>query len=87
MVRDLKPECEKEFSDIMLRETKKEYSCELEVWDKEFLTEEEGGQCGGVVMMSENLRIVCSNTLKERLDLVFEELLPVIRKELFPEHK
>ena len=64
-----------------------EYSCELEILSDEFLTPEEGSECGGIVMCSENKRIVCSNTLKERIDLVFEELLPEIRKNLFPEHK
>ena len=70
-----------------MNETKREFTCELTILENEFLTAEEGGQCGGIVMCNENKRIVCSNTLKERLDLVFEELLPVIRKELFPGHK
>ena len=87
LVNDLKEECEKEFSEIMMQETNAEYKCQIEVLSSDFLTVEEGGECGGLTLMSENRRIVCANTLKMRLDLVFEELLPVIRKELFPEHK
>ena len=35
-------------------------------------------------MSSLDKRIVCNNTLQSRLDLCFEELLPQIRKNLFP---
>ena len=79
LVKELKGECEKEFREIMLSETKREYDCELIVISDSHLQAETGGACGGIVLMSENRRIVCLNTLKERLDLVFEELLPVIR--------
>ena len=85
LVKEVKGECEQEFHDIMLRETNEEYNCELIISETDFLTEEQGGACGGVVLTNENRRIVCANTLKMRLDLVFEELLPVIRKQLFPD--
>ena len=79
LVKDLKGECEKEFSEIMMRETNEEYNCHLEVLNSEFLNDVSGGECGGIILMNESRRIVCQNTLRERLDLVFEELLPVIR--------
>ena len=50
----------------------------------EHLTNEEGGECGGVILYNMNKRIVCTNTLQSRLDLCFEELLPQIRSLLFP---
>ena len=84
LVKELLPECEREFSDIMLKETKTEYHTKLNLHDTEFLTLEQGGECGGIVLYSLDKRIVCSNTLKSRLDLCFEELLPHIRKVLFP---
>ena len=65
-------------------ETKEEYKCHLTIVESEFLTAEQGGECGGVILYSADRRIVCPNTLKNRLDLCFEELLPVIRKQLFP---
>ncbi|GMH51031.1 hypothetical protein TL16_g00929, partial [Triparma laevis f. inornata] len=40
---------------------------------------------GGVIATADTGRIVCDNTMKARLDLVYEELLPSIRAILFPE--
>lgn len=60
------------------------YECELKLLEGEHLTPEEGGECGGVILTNTNRKIVCINTLKSRLDLCFEELLPHIRKLLFP---
>jgi len=39
--------------------------------------------CGGVVLTALDSRVVCSNTLDARLDLVFEETKPNIRQQLF----
>ena len=39
---------------------------------------------GGVVLHTRKGRIVCSNTLDERLQLVYHEAIPEIREELFP---
>jgi V-type H+-transporting ATPase subunit E len=88
LVKSLIPECESEFVDIMTREVSEgEYKTKLRLLDGEQLTAEEGGECGGVVMYNLNRRIVCPNTLKSRLDLCFEELLPHIRRLLFPKKK
>ena len=40
---------------------------------------------GGVLLTALNGKIVCDNTMKSRLNLVYEELLPSIRAILFPE--
>ena len=40
---------------------------------------------GGIMLTALNGKIVCDNTLKSRLMLVYEELLPSIRAILFPE--
>jgi len=86
LMRELVPECEREYEAIMKREAggDKEYKTELRVNSESFLTAEQGGECGGVVLTSLDRRIVCNNTLKSRLDLCFEELLPQIRAQLFP---
>jgi len=39
--------------------------------------------CGGVVLSAEKGRILCDNTLDQRLRLAFEQLLPDVRKMLF----
>ena len=90
LVRSLIPECEQEFKEIMAREAGEsdiEYHSALRLIEGEYLTQEEGGDCGGVVLYNPNRKIVCSNTIKSRLDLCFEELLPHIRKILFPKKK
>ena len=40
---------------------------------------------GGVVLVARGGRIVCDNTLDERLNLAFQGLLPVVNHTLFPE--
>lgn len=87
LVKGLIPECEKEFQEIMERETTESesvYNTTLKLSEGEYLTPEQGGECGGVVLFTTNRKIVCPNTLKSRLDLCFEELLPHIRRMLFP---
>lgn len=71
----------------MKKETNEDYKTKLILNDSEFLTPDQGGECGGVVLYSLDKRIVCNNTLKSRLDLCFEELLPHIRRVLFPAKK
>lgn len=86
LIKELIPECEKQYEEIMKREAHgdKTYKTKLTLVDGEFLTAAHGGQCGGVVLTSVDKRIVCNNTLQSRLDLCFEELLPQIRAILFP---
>lgn len=90
LVRSLIPECEQEFKEIMAKEASEsdiEYHSTLRLIEDQYLTPEEGGECGGVVLTNPNRKIVCPNTIKSRLDLCFEELLPHIRKILFPKKK
>ena len=67
-----------------MTETGREYNCKLTVFEDKFLTQDEGGLCGGVVLYAHQGRIVCPNTLEDRLGLVFEQELPQLRKGLFP---
>lgn len=39
---------------------------------------------GGIVLHTRKGRIVCSNTIDERLQLVYQEAIPEIRALLFP---
>ena len=84
MVKGILAECEAEYTDIMKRETTRDYACTLTVMEDQFLTVENGGRCGGVILYAHNRRIVCSNTLEDRLNMVFESELPKIRLGLFP---
>ena len=78
LVKELIPECEKHFISTMKAEAggDKEYKTKLTLIETDFLTKEQGGECGGIILMSLDKRIVCNNTLQSRLDLCFEELLP-----------
>jgi len=84
------PDCEKAFVEIMETEapdSEKKYETKLTLLEGDYLTIEDGGECGGVIMYTKSKKIVCTNTLKSRLDLCFEELLPHIRNQLFPKKK
>lgn len=50
LVKDLIPECEKEYSEIMLEQTKEEYTTKLIMNEKDYLNNMEGGECGGIVL-------------------------------------
>jgi vacuolar-type H+-ATPase subunit E/Vma4 len=39
---------------------------------------------GGIQLRAQKERIVCNNTLDERLELCYQEALPEIRSILFP---
>ena len=68
----------------MKRETREDWKTELTIMEDRHLHKDEGEECGGVKLYNKNMKIVCDNTLKSRLNLVFEELLPAIRSNLFP---
>lgn len=45
---------------------------------------EENEKCfGGVILTTEDGLIVCKNTLDSRVELAFQQMLPIIRKNLF----
>ena len=84
LVQGLVQECQREYTAIMKRETTRDYACELHIIEDSFLTDENGRRCGGVILYAHNRRIVCSNTLEDRLNQIFESQLPMIRNGLFP---
>ena len=58
----------------MAREVRdSQYSSTLKIRDDEYLNEEEGADFGGVIMYSNNRKIVVANTLLDRINLVFEQ--------------
>ena len=77
-------ESESEYEQLMLKETGREFKCSLEVDTTKVLLPET--DCGGVILISKDGRIVCNNTIASKLDLAYEQLLPEIRAILFP-HK
>ena len=85
-----------EYRKLMKREVKifkdREVPLKLILEDSKFLSEfndtEGADSCmGGIMMHARKGRIVCTNTLDERLQLVYQEAIPDIRKSLFPSFK
>ncbi len=71
LIKELIPECQKDFEAIMKREVNQpddgsqpvHYQTRLTLNETEFLRPEEGGECGGIILTTTNGRIVCNNTL------------------------
>ena len=59
LVQDMLDDCQSQYSEIMLRETQREYKTTLTVIEDKFLTNDDGGRCGGVVLYAHKRRIVC----------------------------
>ena len=77
-------EASAKYAEIMARECKRDesdFKCVVTVRDSVFLPRE---SCGGIKIFAHNNKIVVSNTLADRLQLSYENLLPKIRKTLFP---
>ena len=95
LVRSVVDSAKAQYKEVMEREVKKyqgkDIPLVIHVSDEKFLPEyKEGAQdscIGGVQMFANQGRIVCSNTLDERLQLAYAESIPSIRKNLFPSFK
>ncbi|CAD8177670.1 unnamed protein product [Paramecium pentaurelia] len=84
LVRSILGECQEEFQQIIKKETIKDFKTTLSINQSQYLTEKMGKPIlGGVVLSCANSRIVCSNTLDDRLELSLQEFLPDIRNGLF----
>ena len=84
LIQETLGECEKNFAKIMATETNKDMNVSLAL-SKYDLEEKNKFIIGGVFLRSNDGLIVCENSLDARVDLIFEQLLPEIRKSLFPQ--
>lgn len=76
-------------SQVVALEGKDDIPCTITVDDKKFLpefnAEDPTNSClGGFVMYARKNRIVCSQTLDDRLTMTFQQSIPQMRAELFP---
>lgn len=85
-----------EYKTLMKKEVKffkdKEVPCKVQIDASKYLplyNEQEGTEScmGGIVMHAKKGRIVCSNTLDDRLQLCYQEAIPDVRRILFPSFK
>ena len=93
-VQSVVEDCIKDYKAIMKKEVPRLRDVNIQlvvhVSDEKFLPEysENGESCiGGIQLFSNKGRIVCSNTLDERLQLAYGESIPQVRQELFPSIK
>ncbi len=86
MVRSLIPEVEQEFRAKVLAECKQDIPCKITL-NEENLERSKKNCIGGVLASTLFGRIECSNTVQDRIELVFAEFLPDIRSGLFPDYK
>ena len=56
----------------------------LPEYDEENINDKTASCIGGIKMSARKNRIVCSNTLDDRLELCYQEFIPHIKKILFP---
>lgn len=84
VIEKVLPAAVKEYVDIMKRESGVTLSPLVSV-NADRAKDLGADSCGGVLLTAAAGKIVCDNTLKSRLELVYEELLPSIRAILFPE--
>ena len=80
---------EKMLSQVQALEGKSDIPCTVTVDDKNFLPEfneqDPTNSClGGFVMYARKNRIVCSQTLDDRLAMTFHQSIPDMRASLFP---
>jgi V-type H+-transporting ATPase subunit E len=93
IVQEVQQQAAEEYKALLKSEVKffkdKEVPLKLVIESTKFLAEyddTEGAEScmGGIVLHARKGRIVCSNTLDERLQLVVQEAIPEIRTMLFP---
>lgn len=93
LVNEIHEEAAEEYKKLMKREVKlfkdRDVPLKLIIENHKFLPEydETDGvdSCmGGIMLHARKGRIVCSNTIDDRLQLVYQEAIPEIRKMLFP---
>ena len=70
-----------DFTDFIKKELGREITVNLEVDKKRFMKEEE---IGGCILVCGKGKIVFKNTLAMRLELAFQDSIPLIRQNLFP---
>lgn len=76
-------------SEVKALEGKSDIPCEVTIDDQRFLPEfnssDPTNSClGGFIMYARKNRIVCSQTLDDRLSMTFQQSIPEMRASLFP---
>ena len=87
LVESIKDECVSDFEKLIKQECARDLKVRVIIDTNNMLDEKNNNSIGGVVLTCHSGKIVCSNTLENRLNLAFQESLPDIRSGLFPDLK
>ena len=79
-VQSILKNCEEKFHDYMLKETGREYNCQLTIDQDNYIDDE----YGGIRLLSKDKKIILNDELKTRLKLSKDLHLPIIKNLLFP---
>ena len=94
LIQEVQPAAIKKYRELMVGEVKRfqgmnpnEIPCNI-VIDKTYLDSVEDNEANGVIggfkMYAKKGKIVCSQTIDDRIDLCFQAAIPAIRHMLFP---
>lgn len=94
IIEEVKPSAIKTYRELIIKEVKRfegmnanDIPCNI-IIDKTYLesveVNETGGIIGGFKLYGKKGRIVCSQTIDDRIDLCFQAAIPAIRHMLFP---
>merc|ERR1719223_2518443 len=80
---------EKMLAEVEAFKEKSDFKCDITIDDQNFLPEwnedDPKNSClGGFIMYAKKNRIVCSQTLDDRLKMTFQQSIPMMRASLFP---
>lgn len=80
---------EKMLAEVVALKDKTDIPCRVTIDEKNFLNEWNEGDAknsclGGFVIYAKKNRIVCSQTLDDRMGLIYAQTIPEIRAMLFP---
>ncbi len=79
----MKAAAEREFEEIIRRETGLQLHSAMEACQEYSLDDEGVNDLGGAVLTCHEGRICCKSTVQSRVDMAFEDCLPAIRAGLF----
>ena len=93
LIKEVQAEAIAKYRELIVTEVKRfkgtnanDIPCKIQI-DTKYLTsieDSETGCIGGFKMYAKKGKIVCSQTIEDRIDLVFAEAIPSIRFMLFP---
>ena len=94
LIKSVEAEAVKEYRDLLVSQvirfkgkSAEEIPCKI-IMDTKYLESiednEQNGCLGGMKLFAKKGRIVCSQTIDDRIELGFQAAIPAIRHELFP---